>query len=338
MNKVCIAGIDLIEVICWTILHISFQLFLNIFNGLDKSIISLITEIRLRRNKAVIVYIKQTPYFISIGGKLVNHFSQNIINLDDDSFDFITDRLCNHSFHTNMNTMIDGYITTKGGSRVGIGASAVYKDNSLNSIKDINSLNIRIAREHKNCSREILNLLFTEKNPSIIVAGPVLCGKTTFLRDFSRLLSSGFAGRYRKITIVDERREIAGGFDVGINTDVLSGYEKAKGIEIATRTLSPDIIVCDEIGNMNELEAIQYGFSTGVNFAVSVHMKEEENLQRNKIIQRLLETGEFDYLVLLKSFTDEFEIIDLRSYQLENNRNNNDNPFFIIPWGNGGRV
>ncbi len=310
----------------------------DVFNSFDKSIISLITEIRLRRNKAVIVYIKQIPYFISIGGKLVNHFSQNIISLDDDSFDFITDRLCNHSFHTNMNTMINGYITTKGGSRVGIGASAVYKDNSLNSIKDINSLNIRIAREHKNCSREILNLLFTEKNPSIIIAGPVLCGKTTFLRDFSRLLSSGFAGRYRKITIVDERREIAGGFDVGINTDVLSGYEKAKGIEIATRTLSPDIIVCDEIGNINELEAIQYGFSTGVNFAVSVHMKDEENLQRNKIIQRLLETGEFDYLVLLKSFTDEFEIIDLRSYQLENNRNNNDNPFFIIPWGNGGGI
>ena len=125
---------------------------------------------------------------------------------------------------------------------------------------------------------------------------------------------------------------------MGINTDVLSGYEKAKGIEIATRTLSPDIIVCDEIGNINELEAIQYGFSTGVNFAVSVHMKDEENLQRNKIIQRLLETGEFDYLVLLKSFTDEFEIIDLRSYQLENNRNNNDNPFFIIPWGNGGGI
>lgn len=310
----------------------------DVFNSFDKSIISLITEIRLRRNKAVIVYIKQIPYFISIGGKLVNHFSQNIISLDDDSFDFITDRLCNHSFHTNMNTMINGYITTKGGSRVGIGASAVYKDNSLNSIKDINSLNIRIAREHKNCSREILNLLFTEKNPSIIVAGPVLCGKTTFLRDFSRLLSSGFAGRYRKITIVDERREIAGGFDLGINTDVLSGYEKAKGIEIATRTLSPDIIVCDEIGNINELEAIQYGFSTGVNFAVSVHMKDEENLQRNKIIQRLIETGEFDYLVLLKSFTDEFEIIDLRSYQLENNRNNNDNPFFIIPWGNGGGI
>lgn len=310
----------------------------DVFNSFDKSIISLITEIRLRRNKAVIVYIKQIPYFISIGGKLVNHFSQNIISLDDDSFDFITDRLCNHSFHTNMNTMINGYITTKGGSRVGIGASAVYKDNSLNSIKDINSLNIRIAREHKNCSREILNLLFTEKNPSIIVAGPVLCGKTTFLRDFSRLLSSGFAGRYRKITIVDERREIAGGFDVGINTDVLSGYEKAKGIEIAIRTLSPDIIVCDEIGNINELEAIRYGFSTGVNFAVSVHMKDEENLQRNKIIQRLLETGEFDYLVLLKSFTDEFEIIDLRSYQLENNRNNNDNPFFIIPWGNGGGI
>lgn len=310
----------------------------DIFNSFDKSIISLITEIRLRRNNAVIVYIKQAPYFISIGGTLVNSFSQNTVRIDDESFDFITDRLCNHSFHTNMNTMINGYITTKGGSRVGIGASAVYKDNSLNSIKDINSINIRIAREHKNCSREILNLLFTEKSPSIIVAGPVLCGKTTFLRDFSRLLSSGFAGRYRKIAIVDERREIANGFNVGINTDVLTGYDKSKGIEIATRALSPDIIVCDEIGNINELEAIKYGFSTGVNFAVSVHMKYEEQVMKSKIMLKLLETGEFDYIVLLKSFTNEFEIIDLRSYQLENNRNNNDNPFFIIPWGNGGRV
>lgn len=310
----------------------------DIFKGFDKKIISMITEIRLRRNKAVIIYIKNTPYFISVGGKLISSYSDNVIQIGEDDFDFITDRLCNHSFHTNMHTMIDGYITAKNGSRVGIGAAAVYKDNSINSVKNINSINIRIAREYRNCSREILNTLYTESDPSIIVAGPVLSGKTTFLRDFSRLLSSGFAGKYRKVTIVDERREIASGFDVGVNTDVLTGYEKAKGIEIATRTLSPDIIVCDEIGNISELEAIKYGFSTGISFAVSVHIKDKTQLLTNHIVSRLIETEEFDYIVLLKSFTDAFEIIDLRSESIENNRNGNDNPFLIFPWINDSGV
>ncbi|MDE6470007.1 MAG: hypothetical protein K2L19_03175 [Eubacterium sp.] len=310
----------------------------DIFNSFDKNTLNLITEIRLRRNKPIIIYLKAVPYFISIGGKLVNSFSVNTIIIDDESFDFITDRLCNRSYHTNMHTMIDGYITSKNGSRVGISSTAVYKDNSISSVKDINSINIRIAKEYKDCSRKILNLLYTQSTPSIIVAGAVLSGKTTFLRDFSKLLSSGFAGKYRKVSIVDERCEIASGFDIGINTDVLTGYEKAKGIEIATRTLSPDIIVCDEIGNINELNAIRYGFSTGISFAVSVHMKSEKELLRNHIVNELIATGEFDYIVLLKSFTDEFEIIDLRSEQIENSRNDNDNPFFILPWFNGGEI
>ena len=310
----------------------------DIFNSFDKNIISLITEIRLRRNKAVIVYLKNVPYFISIGGQLVNSYSENTVKMDDEAFDIITDRLCNHSYHTNMHTMIDGYITAKNGSRVGIGASAVYKDNEVTSVKDINSINIRIAKEYKGCARKILNLLYTKSTTSIIVAGPVLSGKTTFLRDFSRLISSGFAGRYRKVSIVDERREISSGFDVGINTDVLVGFEKAKGIEIATRTLSPDIIVCDEIGNVNELNAIKYGFSTGISFAVSVHMKNEKQLLTNKIIAGLIATDEFDYIVLLKSFTDEFEIIDLTEEKIESSGCGNDNPFLIFPWIDGNEV
>lgn len=310
----------------------------DIFNSFDKATLNLITEIRLRRNKPIMIYLKNVAYFISIGGRPVNSFSANTIIMDDESFDFITDRLCNRSYHTNMHTMIDGYITVRNGSRVGISSTAVYKDNILNSVKDIQSINIRIAKEHKDCSRKVLNLLYAQNTPSIIVAGAVLSGKTTFLRDFSRLLSSGFAGKYRKVSIIDERCEIVGGFDVGINTDVLSGYEKAKGIEIATRTLSPDIIVCDEIGNMNELDAIKYGFSTGISFAVSVHMKGEKELLKNHIVNELIATGEFDYIILLKSFTDEFDIVDLRSEQNENSRNDNDNPFFILPWFNGGEL
>jgi stage III sporulation protein AA len=111
---------------------------------------------------------------------------------------------------------------------------------------------------------------------------------------------------------------------------VIIGYDKAKAIEIATRTLSPDIIVCDEIGNVEELNSIKYGFSSGVSFAVSVHMKDESQLYTNEIIYQLIQAKEFDYLILLKSFTDEFEIIDLRSIKFENSRNDNDSPFFFL--------
>lgn len=310
----------------------------EIFYNLEKSITENITELRIRRNKPLIVYVKKEPYFITIGGRLVNNFTDNTVIFNDESFDYITDRLCNHSYHTNMHTMIDGYITAKNGSRVGIGVSAVYKENVITSVRDISSLNIRIASEHKNCSREILNILYSQNTPSIIVAGAVMSGKTTFLRDMSRLLSSGFAGKYRKVAVVDERSEISSGFDVGINTDVLKGFKKGRGIEIATRTLSPDIIVCDEIGNADELNAISYGFSTGVSFAVSVHMKDVNQVFSNRIITELLSTDEFDYIVLLKSFTDDYEIIDLRSEEIESSRNDNDYPFFIFPWINGNRL
>lgn len=101
---------------------------------------------------------------------------------------------------------------------------------------------------------------------SIIVAAPPGGGKTTVLRDLARALSGGFGGRYRKVSIVDERGEF-GGFSPGVNTDVLTGFGKKKGIEIAVRTLSPELIVCDEIADDAEVDAIKAGFSSGVAFA-----------------------------------------------------------------------
>ncbi len=235
-----------------------------------------------------------------------------------------------------MSSLIDGYVTAKNGSRIGVSSTAVYKDGKIYSVKDIGSLNIRISHECRNCAKKIIDLTFRNRLPSIIVAGLPGCGKTTFLRDYARLISNGYSGEYKKVAIVDERKEIAADFDVGINTDILSGFGKAKGIEIATRTLSPDLIVCDEIGSIDELEKIRYSFSTGVNFAVSIHLKDAEDIFSNIMTDELIKTGQFDFIIILKSYTDEFEIIDLGEIKLEGGRNDNDNPFFILPWFNGG--
>lgn len=68
---------------------------------------------------------------------------------------------------------------------------------------------------------------------------------------------------------------------------------------------------------------------------VSLHLKNADDIFSNQITYELIETGEFDYIVILKSYTDEFEIIDLGEIKLEGGRNDNDNPFFILPWLNG---
>ncbi len=307
----------------------------EIFQSLERQALSAITEIRIRKGKPVILYLHNKPYFISRYGKLINHYAPSSVIMDEREFDNLTDRLCNNSYHTKMSSMINGYITTKYGSRIGISSTAVNTDNQITSIKDITSLNIRIAKEVINCSRQILNMLYVGTTPSIIVAGPPSSGKTSVLRDCARLLSSGFSGEYRKISIIDERSEIASGFDVGINTDVLNGFGKAKGIEIAVRTLSPDIIICDEIGNAEELDSIKFGFSSGISFIVSVHAKTQHDLIRRSIIRELIEAEEFDYIILLKDYTNEFDIIDISEAGIENSGNDNDNPFFLLPWNDG---
>ncbi|MCC8016958.1 MAG: hypothetical protein LIO43_06365 [Clostridiales bacterium] len=181
----------------------------------------------------------------------------------------------------------------------------------------MSSLNIRIANEVKNCSKPVLNILYVNDLPSIIVASPPAGGKTTFLRGFSRLLSGGFNNRYRKVAVVDERNEIAykdsNGItvDIGVNTDVITGFSKASGIEMAVRTLSPEMIVCDEISNQSEFEAMKDGFQCGVSFAVSVHAKTKEQLMNKAVVKSLISLNEFKYIVLLNDYTNDFEIMEV---------------------------
>lgn len=298
-------------------------------------IIERITEFRIRKNKPLIIYIGNKPCFLNKDGKLSSNPSENSYLINDEEFESIIEKLCNHSIHTNMSNMVNGYITVKNGSRVGICSSAVYKQGSLTSVKDISSINIRIAKEYINCSRSILNEIYKEELPSIIVASLPSMGKTTFLRDFSRLISSGYNGRYQKTVLVDERSELSADFDVGYNCDIIKNFPKEKGIEIALRTMSPDIIVCDEIATNEELEKVQFGFSSGVKFAVSVHLKDIENISLESIAGKLIDSKEFDYLIILKNYTNLYQIYDLRDVRIEADRHFDDD-FLYNLFGNYG--
>lgn len=276
-----------------------------------------ITELRVRRDKPLVLMLGSFACFLTDSGKLMNHYAPSCVSVKNDDFDSVFSRVCAFSVHTHMSTLIDGYVTLENGNRIGVAASAVIKNGEITAIKDVTSLNIRIAKNITDCSRGVLNALYINAFPSIIVAAPPGGGKTTFLRDFTRLLSGGFGGKYKKISVVDERSEIAA-FDLGVNTDIISGFSKKKGMEIAIRTLSPDMIVCDEIADDEEVDMIKSGFSSGVAFAVSVHVRNAQDLAQKSIMKKLLLTGEFDYAVLLEDYTENFTVVDLRSCNDEN--------------------
>ena len=256
-----------------------------------------VTEIRLRSGRAVSFIFPDRIKYLTKTGKLVDNY-QNPENITVTAIDIkqTVDKLCHFSVHSCTTELREGYFILKGGIRVGV--AGTYSDTSGKSINNFNALNFRIARCVTGCAEKIYERI---DGKSIIICGGVNSGKTTVLRDLCRLCGNNF-----KVSLIDERNEISsvsGGIpenDVGVLTDVLVGCSRADGIISALRTLSPDIIFCDEISTFDDSEAILKAFGCGVNFTATVHAKNYENLIRRSAIIPLIENGVFEYAVFLE--------------------------------------
>lgn len=252
--------------------------FEQLLLAVPRSIASTATEIRVRAGRPVVIENAGERYIC--GTRCA----------DTEEIYCCIKNFCNYSIHSCQRELSEGWITLKGGHRAGFSGTACMRDGRIETIKDISSLNIRIAREHRGVSDDLFEKTCqTKEFRGLIIAGAPLSGKTTFLRDFCRN-----CGTHYKTSLVDERGEIAAVYkgiaqnDVGLNTDVLDGYSKREGVEQAIRVLSPQIVICDEIGD--EVRLINNLTGSGVKFVFSVHCGSICEARENHVISSLIES------------------------------------------------
>ena len=221
------------------------------------------------------------------------------------------ERICENSVYSYKRQICDGYITIKGGNRVGIVGSAVVDNGQVININYISSLNFRIARQKIGCSNSIIREIIDETTNNIhntLIVSPPGCGKTTLLRDIIRNISNGikeigFKGK--TVGIVDERGEIAAMYkgvaqnDIGIRSDVVDNMPKPEAMRMLVRSMCPDVITCDEIGSIDDINAIDYAMCSGVKGVFTAHGKNIDEINRNPELSKLLNKHIFERIILL---------------------------------------
>lgn len=281
----------------------------NIIIKLDDNLKESLEEIRLRIDKPLMIHVNNQEKFLSIDGKIVNSLKLAYIVTSEDC-EKALQLISKSSIYAFENEIKNGYITLKGGYRVGICGKCVLENGSIKTIVNVSGFNYRIMRQCIGVSDEIMKYII--KYPNIVyntlIISPPQCGKTTLLRDIARNISNGMADldfNGENVSIIDERSEIAACFkgnpqnDVGYRTDVLDSCPKHIGILMMIRSMSPKVIITDEIGKIEDILAIHEALNAGVSIITTVHGKDIEDIMRKKHIDDMLNNREFDRYVIL---------------------------------------
>lgn len=218
---------------------------------------------------------------------------------------FVLEAATGASVHSASSRLAEGFVTAKGGFRVGLCGAVGLSGGEPGGFTSVSSVAIRISREHKGACVPIIDSVYSggEVRSTLIISPPG-GGKTTLLRDLVRYISDAAGGP--RVGLCDERSEIAAFFDgeptmdVGRRTDVLDGCPKARAVSMLLRSMNPGVIAIDEITAEEDAEAITRAAHCGVKLIATAHAASRTELAERPIYRALLASGVFEELIIIR--------------------------------------
>lgn len=277
----------------------------SIFNEMES--VPNIHEIRIRVGQPLMINTASGEFFISASGNLCDIGQAYIVK--DRDIKEIVEYISNYSPYAYEEELRNGYITISKGNRIGVCGKAVVGNDGVTTIRNMSSLNIRMSKEYIGCSDKYIELLYeNSKLCHTLIISPPCCGKTTLLRDIIRNISDGYGNRKgMTIGVVDERSEIAACYEgvpqnnLGIRTDVMDACPKAYGILMLIRSMGPKVIAVDEIGNKEDVKAIEYSINCGCKIIATIHGDSFDELKQKNVMASLLENKIFQRYIIMSN-------------------------------------
>ncbi len=263
-------------------------------------------EVRLRAEKPLLLRFAEAEYAVTEEGDMTHEIA-NAYCVSNAELQETLSCIAGYSLYAFDEEMRQGFLTVDGGHRVGIAGKAVMDDGRIRCMRHISFLNIRLSHEMPGCADRVLPYLVQDGELChTLILSPPGCGKTTLLRDLVRQISNGtevLSGR--TVGVVDERSEIAGCYlgipqnDVGIRTDVLDGCSKTEGMMMLLRAMSPQVIAVDELGGIEDRQAVEAVFHCGCRLLATIHGSSVEDLKQRPLLRHMAEQKLFERYVLL---------------------------------------
>ncbi|MCL2873873.1 MAG: stage III sporulation protein AA [Defluviitaleaceae bacterium] len=281
----------------------------TLFTGIQDDFFMQVEELRFRAGQPIIMIQKGTEYTITNQKEISKNINMGCLVGQADILT-VLELTSGRSMYAFSEDIKNGFMTINGGHRIGVAGKVVTSPDGIKTIKNFNSLNIRISHQIIGCADSIMGHITKNKREVFhtMIISPPGCGKTTLLRDMIRQISNGIQDLIigQTVGIVDERSEIAGCYmgvpqnDIGIRTDVLDGCKKAEGMLMLLRAMSPKVIAVDEIGKHEDVHAIDDIINAGVTIICTVHGKSLEDIRKKPVLSEIIEKGIFKRFIVLK--------------------------------------